>query len=177
MEERQSILDHIVNNIYLVCVLGTILSLMLILFAFDKEFIFEIISRSRSSIPSIAFSLLGFAITSLSILTSLKSNPFFIEIQAKYPFAWRNMVRSFTTASIIYSVFGSFSLFTKDTDFKTTNGLVFTILSTSYLSLIFMSFFVTVSIIHLISLIANASSAKQENSGHKVTNIFDKSDK
>jgi hypothetical protein len=115
----------------------------------------EIVKRTRSSIPGISFSLLGFAITSLSILTSLKTSQYFSLLQIKNKPIWSKIVSIFVQASVFYSIFGIFTILTSDNDFLSSELYIKKVLMSIFFILFLLSCGVTYNLIHLVSLIAN----------------------
>ncbi|MVN86859.1 hypothetical protein GO986_08790 [Deinococcus sp. HMF7620] len=112
----------------------------------------------ESSLPAMAgvsFSLFGFGVTALSILTSLKATPFFEKLQETDFQTWKNLVGSFLHMVTIFAMLGIFSFsITKDRIIALQGGEYNAVLFI-YIALFLLAFLATAIAIYLLRGVAN----------------------
>lgn len=126
------------------------------------------IDASLPTMSSTAFALFGFMATALSILTTLKTTPFFETLQEvraapnQNRSTWRDLVGAFLHLMGIFATLGVFSFsITKDR----VAGLAqeyYNIISFLYIGMVLTAFCATIAAIYLLRLVANAPLPKKK---------------
>lgn len=150
----RNLLDIGVERPSLVYILAAVLAALAVWFL-PTGVLAGFLKNSYSSIPGVAFSLFGFSVTVISILTSLKGSPFFeIYQQAKFQ-SWKNLIGAFVQEAILYACFGLFTLLISSDQLLQFTGTGRLIALSLYCFLFLSSIFFTLSALYLLRLVAN----------------------
>lgn len=154
-------LDHAVDEPTRIYLLAAGLALIVALLSPDL-LIQQFITNANPGIPGAAFALLGFAITSLSVLVSLKGSPFFLMLQAERMDLWKRLIGAFIQQASVFAVFGSVSLLINASDVNNLTGWLFKYEVFVYLTLFFSTAFCTITAVHLLRLVANVPPVQEK---------------
>ncbi|WP_158679899.1 hypothetical protein [Deinococcus sp. NW-56] len=117
------------------------------------------VESSLPPMPSVAFALFGFMITAISILTTIKTTPFFAslhKVTADGSSPWKRLVGAFMHLTTVFAFLGIFSISITKERLLALQNENYVLVLFIYLSLVLLAFWATAVAIYLLRLVANA---------------------